>query len=239
MLTKRLKDENWALHQIAERQESPGSMIKGTMPKEGYLNMLGQQYLVNAVFDEALNKAIADQPKIKAFVLDEQMLTQYIIEDMNHFGIDPASLQATPGTQRALDHANAHADNPLHLLGLHYVRLGACNGNSFVARVVRKVYNLDHPTEGTRYLDPFGADQRKKWMAFKDSLDSAGFNESEQDKIFAGTRAAYVNAINLDLTEFKSDVQLLEEHGKTLDRKAFDDGHTVHTEEIKKTEPVA
>ena len=42
MLTPRLKDDNWALHQIAERQETPGSLIKGNMPREGYVAMLGQ-----------------------------------------------------------------------------------------------------------------------------------------------------------------------------------------------------
>ena len=49
MLTKRLKDDNWALHQIAERQETPGSLIKGQMPREGYVGMIAQQILVNRV----------------------------------------------------------------------------------------------------------------------------------------------------------------------------------------------
>ncbi len=228
MLTTRLKDDNWALHQIAERQDTPGSLIKGSMPKAGYLAMLAQQYLVNNAFDQTLQDILPDHPAIAALILNEQLLTQYLLEDLEHFGVDPQSAQPAPGTQRFIDHIGAHKDQPLHLLGLHYVRLGACNGNAFVARVVRKAYTLDDPQQGTRYLDPFGPTQRKKWLAFKARLDAMQLTQSQQDEIFAGTRAAYVLAINLDLPEYQSDEQLLAKHEKTLDQKAFAQGHSVH-----------
>ncbi len=230
MLTTRLKDDNWALHQIAERQDTPGSLIKGTMPKDGYLAMLAQQYLVNNAFDQALQGILPEHQAIAELILDEQLLTPYIAEDLAYFGVDPTSAQPLPGTQRFIDHIHAHKDRPLHLLGLHYVRLGACNGNSFVARVVRKAYALESPTQGTRYLDPFGPTQRKKWMAFKSGLDAMELSQDQQDEVFAGTRAAYVLAINLDLPEYQSDEQLLAKHKKTLDQKAFIEGHSVHVQ---------
>ena len=227
MLTKRLKDDNWALHQIAERQETPGSLIKGTMPKDGYLVMLEQQLLINRALDAALLPAIKADPRVGELVLSEQMLTPYIEEDLAFFGVDTSSIEPTKGTQRYIDHIEEHKDEPLHLLGLHYVRLGACNGNRFVARVVRKAYGLG-VTEGTRYLDPFVEKQRAGWVEFKAALDAMPFNEAEQDTVFAGTRAAYLYAINLDLDEHHSAEQLLEKHGKTLDRDAFEQGHSVH-----------
>jgi heme oxygenase len=226
MLTKRLKDDNWALHQIAERQESPGSLIKGTMPQAGYEGMIAQQVLVNRVLDKAMRGAIKRDPRVGELVLEEQMLTPYLMEDAAHFGIDPDVAEPNPGTARFIAHIEAHADQPLHMLGLHYVRLGACNGNRFVARVVRKVYELD--VDGTRYLDPFGESQRDKWMEFKNALDAMPFDDAERDQVFDGTRAAYVAAINLDLDEAMSADELLEKHGKTLDKKAFEDGHSVH-----------
>jgi len=228
MLTTRLKDDNWALHQIAERQITPGSLIKGTMPKSGYLAMLGQQHLVNNAFDHALRAILPGHPQIMDLILEEQLLTQYLVEDLHYFELDPDDAQALAGTQRFIDHIESHKDQMLHLLGLHYVRLGACNGNTFVARVVRKSYELTDPAQGTRYLDPFGTTQRKKWLAFKSGLDAINLDQAQQDEVFAGTRAAYVNAINLDLAEYKSDEQLLEEHGKTLDQRAFIEGHSVH-----------
>ena len=116
------------------------------------------------------------------------------------------------------------------MLGLHYVPLRACNGNYLVARVVRKAYRLDDPQDGTRYLDPFGQTQRKKWLAFKSGLDAMELTLDQQGEVFAGTRAAYVLAINLDLPEYQSDEQLLAMHEKSLDQKAFVEGHSVHVQ---------
>jgi heme oxygenase len=227
-LTARLKDDNWALHQIAERQETPGSLIKGTMPKPGYLAMIAQQYLVNSAFDHTLLQAMQSEPMLSSLIDKEQLLTQYLVEDMHYFKIDPDPIEANPGTQRYIDHIEAHKDQPLHLLGLHYVRLGACNGNTFVARIVRKAYELEDAVLGTRYLDPFGSTQRKKWLAFKTGLDALELTPSQRDEVFDGTRAAYVLSVNLDLAEYKSGEQLLTEHGKDLDQKAFIEGHSVH-----------
>lgn len=228
MLTTRLKNDNWALHQIAERQPTPGSLIKGTMPKDGYLTMLGQQFLLNNAFDAALANTCKGNNQVASLIKQEQLLTPYIIEDLDYFKIDQSALVAKPGTQRFIDHVADHKDQPLHLLGLHYVRLGACNGNTFVARVVRNAYKLADPTQGTRYLDPFGKAQRKGWVAFKESLDTIDFTQAQQDEIFAGTRAAYVLSINLDFETFKDANTLLTENGKSLDKAEFDEHHSVH-----------
>lgn len=227
MLTTRLKDDNWALHQIAERQDTPGSLIKGTMPKDGYIAMLAQQLLINRVLDETLRRAIKADPRVGELVLRDQMLTPYILEDLSFFGVQTDAIEPTPSTARYIEHINDNRDKPLHLLGLHYVRLGACNGNRFVARVVCKAYGLDE-SEGTRYLDPFGDAQRASWVAFKAALDAMPFDASEQDTIFGGTRGAYLYTINLDEPKHLGAEQLLEMHGKTLDKKAFDEGHSVH-----------
>lgn len=230
MITTRLKDDNWALHQIAERQETPGSMIKGTMPIDGYIEVLKQQFLVNSAMDEALETILATNPTIASFVLQEQMLTQYLAEDLRFFEIDTEDLEPALGAQRFIDHIESNASNPLHLLGLHYVRLGACNGNTFVARVVRKAYAMDDAHLGTRYLDPFGSAQRSKWIAFKSSLDAMTLDSTQQDQLFEGTRSAYLYAINMDHPIHKDAETLLSEHSKTLDQKAFIEGHSVHVQ---------
>lgn len=226
MITTRLKNDNWALHQIAERQPTPGSLIKGTMPKADYLLVLAQQLLVNTALDAAL-QTHASNDLISPLLDEHQLLTPYIREDLDFFEADADSIAPNPGTQRYTDHIATHKDQPLHLLGLHYVRLGACNGNTFVARIVRKAFSLAD-NQGTRYLDPFGNSQRKQWVAFKSGIDALTLDQAQQDELFAGTRAAYVLSINLDFSEYKDAETLLTEHGKTLDKSAFDEHHSVH-----------
>lgn len=226
-LTTRLKDDNWKLHQIAERAEGPAGLIKGRMPRDGYVAHLAQQWHMSAALDKALRPHLAARPDL-GFVLTEQFLTPYLEEDLTHFGVCPFHVRPDAGTQRYIDDVAAHADGALFLLGLHYVRLGACNGNRFVAKSVRKAYDLPATGEGTRYLDPFGESQREKWYAFKGALDALPLTGDEADRVFAGTEAAYLHAICHGLDRHHTKEELLAAHEASLDQKAFEAGHSVH-----------
>jgi heme oxygenase len=226
-LTPRLKDDNWNLHQIAEKGDTPSSMIKGTMPVETFAGSLAQTYLVACPFDKAVETVRTARADLGALITDEQQFAPYLSEDLGYFGVDIASLTPTPGAQRFIDTINEHLDDPCFLFGLHYVRLGACNGNRFVARKLRSVYKLSG-TDGTRFLDPFADTQREKWITFKNGIDALDLSQDEQDRVFAGTQAAYVLTINMDYDEYHSAQELLDIFGKSLNKKAFDEKHSVH-----------
>ena len=226
-ITHRLKSDNWDLHQIAERGGTPESMIKGTITREGFASYLGQAILIHRALDRAIDRAIEQMPELTKLVLDEQHFEPYFESDLSYYNASE-STEPTPGTTRFIEHINDHIDQPLHIFGLHYVRLGACNGNRFVARKLRMVFGIDHPSDGMMSHDPFGDQQRTNWTAFKDGIDALDLSDTQRDELFEGTRAAYLMTINLDLEEFMDADQLLEAHGKTLDHKAFDEGHSVH-----------
>ncbi len=227
-LTTRLKDDNWKLHQIAERAEGPAGLIKGTLAREGYVAILAQQWFMNSALDRAFNPHVISDDRIASFVSRDQYSTPYIEEDLTHFGVCPIHQNIEPGTQRFIDDVEKHRDDGLHLLGLHYVRLGACNGNRFVAKSVRKAYGLPATGEGTRYLDPFGESQREDWWAFKASLDAIDLTPEQQDRVFLGTQDAYLHAICHGLDRQYTPEELFAKHEKSLDKKVFDDGHSVH-----------
>jgi len=226
-LTPRLKNDNWDLHQIAERGPTPGAMIKGTMPRDGYADALAQTLLLNRTLDEAVARICDTRPDLGALIKPDQAFVPYLVADLEFLGVDTSTISAAPGTQRYIDAIESNANDPCYLFGLHYVRLGACNGNRFVARKLRSVYGFTD-AQGTRYLDPFGEKQRSEWNAFKTGIDALDLTQDDQDRIFAGTRDAYLLTINLDHDEFQSAEALLETHGKTLDKKAFEEGHSVH-----------
>jgi heme oxygenase len=226
-ITQRLKSDNWDLHQIAERGGTPESMIKGTISREGFVGYLSQTIHIHRALDAALDQAIAEMPELAPLVSVEHRFEPYYAADLNYYQGSEAE-QLNPGVARFVEHINAHADQPLHIFGLHYVRLGACNGNRFVARKLRQVFGIDHPSDGMKSHDPFGESQRNMWNAFKEALDQLPLDQNQQDALFDGTRAAYLLTINQDLEEFQSAEQLLAAHGKTLDREAFEQGHSVH-----------
>ena len=228
-ITDRLKNDNWDLHQIAERGGTPESMIKGTMSREQFAAYLGQAIHVHKALDSAIQKAIKLMPDLGHLVTDEHSFERYFASDLEFYATKIAETPA-PGTQRFVDHINTHSDQPLHIFGLHYVRMGALNGNRFVARKLRQVFGITHPTDGMMSHDPFGESQRTDWMSFKQGIDALELNNTERDELFSGVRAAYVLTINLDLEEYMSDKQLLSAHGKSLDREVFDKGHSVHVQ---------
>lgn len=227
-LSQRLKDDNWQLHQIAERNDGLGAVLRGSMPVEGYVGILEQNWVVAAPFDHALRRALDARPGLGALVEDDQFFEGYLREDLAHFGRSIGAIEPRPGSARFVEHVAAKTDDPLHILGLHYVRLGACNGNRFVARKARAAYGLPESGPGTRFLDPFGDPQREKWMSFKGKLDALGLDDAERDRVFAGTRAAYEFIINLpnDERHVGAD-ELLERHGAELDHGVFTKSHAV------------
>jgi len=233
-LSQRLKDDNWQLHQIAERSDGLGGVLKGSLPLDGYVGILEQQWVIAAPMDAALRGALAARPGVAPLVEDDQYLEGYLREDLAHFGRQVTSIKPRPGSARFIEHLTAKADDPLHILGLHYVRLGACNGNRFVARKARATYKLPESGEGTRFLDPFGEAQRPKWVAFKTKLDALDLDAGERDRVFAGTRAMYELIINLPNDERHVPAsELLERHEGQLDHGVFTKSHAAvahHTE---------
>jgi len=226
-ITDRLKNDNWDLHQIAERGGTPESMIKGTMSRDQFAAYLGQAIHVQRALDSALQQAIKLMPDLGYLVTEKHSFERYFASDLEYYETGMAEIPA-PGTQRFVDHILAHADQPLHIFGLHYVRMGALNGNRFVARKLRQVFKIDHPTDGMMSHDPFGDSQRGDWMSFKQGIDALDLNNTQRDDLFHGVRAAYVLTINLDLEDYMNDQQLLDAHGKSLDRDVFDKGHSIH-----------
>ncbi|MEQ8769197.1 MAG: biliverdin-producing heme oxygenase [Phycisphaerales bacterium] len=234
-LTQRCKDDNWDLHQIAERNDGLALILKGKLDQERYVEILEQAWVGAVALDEAVDAAIIERPELGAVVLPEQRFAPYAAADLSYFGRDTADIEPRPGTTRFVEHVRAMSADPLYILGLHYVRLGACNGNRFVAMKARQHYGL---TEGgLAFLDPFGEHQRHGWIAFKQALDGLELDDDEQDRVFAGVRAMYEYMINMANDDrHVPAAELLEQHGDSLDQDAFAKSHEVVT---RKTAPAA
>ena len=224
-LTARLKDDNWDLHQIAERRSDLALILRGLLPRERYIGLLGQAWLQAGPMDEALRGACHADPRIRGVVEDDQFFAPHARADLVYF--EHATPEASPGTARFVAFVREHAADAMTILGLHYVRLGACNGNRFIAKKARAAYGLPESGEGTQWLDPFGQAQRSKWQAFKDGLDAAGWSDAERGVIFAGARAMYLFAINDRADTPATEAELLAAHGHELDKDAFAKSHAV------------
>jgi len=192
-----MKEECWDLHQSAEAGRTAKAMIEGTLTKEHYIDMLGQMYAAAVVLDKALAEARSKVPEIAALVDDAQMQAPYLRNDLAFFKVNPDTIKPRAGAEHLIDTANRLArDNPLALLALHYVREGANNGNRYVAKKLRLVWEMPGD-DGFRHLDPYGAEQRPRWNTFKATLDAQPFTTTQQDELVAAGREMYKAIIGI------------------------------------------
>jgi heme oxygenase len=80
---------------------------------------------------------------------------------------------------------------------MRYVLEGSNNGNRFIARAIRKAL----PGAPTRYLDPYGENQRPLWARFKADMEAVGFTPAEQDQIVLAAQEMFaaVGALSCEL----------------------------------------
>lgn len=195
-LGQRLKDDNWDLHQQAEHDTLPQHLVRGTIPRETYAELLGQQYLAARVLDEAIRAKRDGVPVLAGLVADIQFQTPYLERDLAHWGVDTAALEPKPGTAGLIaDIERSRDESPIRLFGLHYVREGANNGNKYVAMMLRRAWGLAGDAPGFAFLDPYGDRQRPMWDSFKTRLNEIELTGAEKTEIVAAARSMFEHII--------------------------------------------
>lgn len=187
---QQLRDSTREEHNRAEHHEFQQALVKGQLARDQYEAWLGQMYLVHDALETALREAADRHESLSNVVHDYQYQVPYLLEDLEFFGIDPAAVEPLPATQRFASLVEQGKEDPLLLLGLHYVMEGSNNGGRFIARHVAKAYDLS-PGAGLRYLDPYGDQQREYWMAFKNDMGSIEFSETDTQRLVDAAKQMY------------------------------------------------
>jgi heme oxygenase len=194
-LGQRLKEDNWDLHQLAEHDTLPQHMVRGSIPRETFAELLGQLWLVAKALDGAIAAKRDEVPILAELVTDRQLQTPYLEADLDHWGVDRSTIEAKPGTASLIaEIERVREEAPIRLFGLHYVREGANNGNKYVAMKIQRAWGMEGP-DGFRHLDPYGDEQRPLWDAFKTRLNEVELTEAEKSEIVAAARSMFEGII--------------------------------------------
>ena len=193
---QQLRDLTRAEHERAEHHPFQQAMFKGELSRDEYAAWLGQMYLVHDSLETDLRRAAENHEGIRKVVHSYQYQTPYLVEDLEHFGVDPVAVEPVPATQRFITAVEEGRDDPLLLLGLHYVLEGSNNGSRFIARHVAQAYQLV-PGPGLRYLDPYGDKQREYWMTFKNDMATVPFTEADNERLVEAAKQMYQTVAEL------------------------------------------
>ncbi|HKQ50191.1 MAG TPA: biliverdin-producing heme oxygenase [Phycisphaerae bacterium] len=192
----RLKEYTQSLHDATEDGAFNQELVKGHLPRERYVEMLAQLWLIHRTLEGQLRAHAGSVSAFHAVLRDYQYQEPYLAADLAFFGRTLSTIEPLPATKRLMDRIDAMAANePAGLLGMHYVFEGSNNGSKFIAKAVRRAYALDG--DGTRYLDPYGENQRAYWQQFKDDMNAVVFSASQTDAILQAAGAAFEGVMQL------------------------------------------
>jgi len=181
---EKIKSGIWDIHEgvqnTAEKPkddvETMDNLMQGTLAKYKYVNQVKQRYLLQKGFEEILDRTRKENDFVGSVVTDEQFHADKAAKDLEFFGIDPDSCKTIPETDEFLKFCQDNIDrDPRLALSIHYIIEGSNNGAMFIAKAVKKSYDLEG-TDGTYHLQPYGTAIREKWGAF-----AAAFNALEMD----------------------------------------------------------
>lgn len=193
---QQLRDSTREEHDRAEHHAFQQAMFKGELSREAYIAWLGQMYLVHGALETALRRVSTDNQAIETVVRDHQYQVPYLLQDLECFGVDAAAIEPLPATRRFIASVDEAEDDPVRLLGLHYVLEGSNNGSRFIARHVAQAYGLA-PGPGLRYLDPYGDRQREYWMAFKNDMGTIQFSAEDNARLVSAAKQMYQTVADL------------------------------------------
>jgi len=185
----RLKAETLEHHMRAERHPFMAAMIQGRLPVASYCEHLQQMLLEHEAIESALERA-RSMHAWASVIEPWQFQAENLKADIAHFGgtITPVAGDAA---RRLIDRIReAEHTHPIELLGMHYVTEGSKNGAVFIARVLRKAYELP-PGQGDRSLDPYGPAQRERWAWFKQAVDALPLGPAEHEAVIEGAKAMF------------------------------------------------
>ena len=189
-IMERLRTETRDLHDQAEQNRWQGRMVGGQLTRDEYERWLGQMFLGHLALEKELRSLPLDQFPYTA-IRSEHYQEPYLRADLEHFGVDPENIEPLAATAALIARIEEAAnEQPLALLGFHYVLEGSNNGNRFIAKRLREVYDLE-PGTGDRYLDPYGDRQREVWKRFKEDMVSAELPAGDQDQLVASAREMF------------------------------------------------
>ena len=196
----RLREETRDLHASAEGKDFQRRMLSGESNRDEYIEWLGQMLLVHRALEAPLRRLWASDPAF-APLREEQFQEPYLLADLAVLDDDPAGHAPLPATAALIaDIERAAAEDPLALLGYHYVLEGSNNGNRFIARRLAPALGLT-PGQGDRYLDPYGEAQPALWARFKQDMEAVGFAQAQADQLVAAARRMFagIGAISDEL----------------------------------------
>ena len=187
----RLKSETSDLHSHAESRTLQRAIASGEVDQTTFSAYLGQLYHVHNSLESALENSRNKNAAISTLATADRMRIPDLDRDLAFYGVDRDQITTGDAAKRFASQVEEITTTaPVALLGALYVLEGSTNGGRFLARALRKSWNLDG--EGLAYFDPYGDEQPQKWASFRRDMDDASFSADQEEAIIEMAKATFL-----------------------------------------------
>lgn len=205
-VSERLKTSTRPLHDSAESNNFQRLLSSGLLAIPAYSAYLEQLFLVHQRLESEIKTHAESYPRLQEIVSAEQMQEAFLRDDLQFLDVDPTNVTSLPQTANLLNQISLAAqNNPVALLGFHYVLLGSKHGGKFIAHNVKQKYGFDG--RGAKYFDPYAGTFMQHWRIFIDGVNQSNFTEADINSLLDGAKAMFlaINEIGSALdTKFKT-----------------------------------
>jgi heme oxygenase len=190
-IMQRLKAETSDIHSHAESRTLQRAIAAGEVDRAAFSAYLGQLYQVHQSLESALENSCDEHAAIGALATADRMRIPDLDRDLEFYGVDRDQIAAGDAAKRFASRVQEITTTaPVALLGALYVLEGSTNGGRFLARALRKSWDLDG--EGLAYFDPYGDEQPQKWASFRRDMDEASFSADQEEAIIEMAKATFI-----------------------------------------------
>jgi len=187
-----LRDATKGAHGSAQGSTFVRELFGGNLSTEQYASMVAQHYFIYETLETA-SAELRDDPVAGPFISDSLLRVPALKADLE-FLLGPAwesRISALPATAEYARVLRATASDPGAFVAHHYVRyLGDLSGGQHIARVIKKVFNLE--TDGVRFYEfALIADPDAFKERYRGLLDEAPWGPAERDRVVEVVLSAY------------------------------------------------
>lgn len=201
-LSRVLRRETWSDHERAQYSDFEVALVRGTISREAYRDLLAQVYFVYEALENR-NEELRNDPIAGPVILDELNRKEAVESDLVFFwGPDwRDKIDLLPVTKEYVERIrNA---TPAQFVAHHYNRyLADLSGGLMIDEGLKKAWDLSE--EGRRYYIFEGIDSATEFKnAYRGALDELPVSPEEKLEIIIEAIAAYEYNIEManDLTE--------------------------------------
>lgn len=190
-IMQRLKSETSDLHSHAESRNLQRAIASGEVDQTIFSAYIGQLYHVHNSLESALENSRDKHAALKSLATADRMRIPDLDRDLAFYGVDRDQIDAGNAARHfAAKVQEINALDPVALLGALYVLEGSTNGGRFLARALRRSWDLDG--DGLAYFDPYGDEQPQMWAAFRRDMDEASFDANQEEAMIEMAKATFI-----------------------------------------------